>query len=394
MNTYTKIGFAIFSIFVSSALAFAQEFFTPPAEVTNVSATGGDGVIQLAWDEGVDEDGLITGYKIYYGPTSVQTPDDMYEHEMTVETNSATLTDLENGTRYYIAITALDDEENESLTYSRETSATPSAPNPPTLESVEYLTQTEIIVNMSVPTTAENPMTAFVVQAEGSQDSIAITQAEFIGTSVILNFEEESLLPGTSYSVTATASIQNATGESVVAGSGDQASFFTPEPEMPEEESEIDFLEDFIPEEESFEEEEVTREEETVVTSSQPPLDVQNLAVNDTRLESDNIVLLSWDASLDLDLADQIIYTKKEGFAWDSGYSIGPDTTEIELDVEANENYEVKVITVNNAGLESDGATLAFSTHLTETGPATMWGLIAMMFMIVSIASLSRRSTL
>jgi len=406
MKKNTNIAFALLALFLSGPIAYAQEFFTPPAEVTNVSVMASSGQIELTWDEGVDEDGLITGYKLYYGTSSVQTPEDMYESELAVSENSATLTDLTNNTRYYIAITAVDDEENESLTYSQEVSATPMAPSPPTIEDIEHLSNTEIIVNMSEPTTAENPKQAFQVQAAGATESVPISQAEFIGTSVILNFEEGVLLDGTTYTVTATESVEDSNGETVIRGSGDTGTFITPdaleEEDDPlddfEEEEEEEEEEEFFPEDETDDPtEEATEEEdpfENITTSSQPPLEVRSLSFNDARLDSDNIVLLSWTESLDSDIADQVIYTRKEGLAWDSGYSIGADTYEIEIDVEPNENYEVKVITVNNAGLESDGASLEFSTHLTETGPAMMWGMVLMIILFGGIVSLSRRSTL
>ncbi len=398
MQKYTKIVFSGFLLTLTAFSAQAQEFFTPPADVENVQLTAGNKTLDITWDEGTDKDGLVTGYKIYYGTKSVTKAGDIYEKEVLSESNSHTLTDLTNGTLYYVAITAIDDEDNESNKYSPEISATPKAPNPPTLESIEYLSSTEIIINMSDPTTADNPKTAFRVLND-KDTPIPVAQAEFIGSSVILEFDTDILEAGTTYQVTASNRIQNAAGESVLNGKGDVLSFTVPVPVI-EEEPAAPILPAPEPRElkrapkapvitPDPEEPAPKKEPQTIY----PPMNAQNLQVDDTRLKSDSVVILKWTPSLGDRLADQVIYTRKESGSWDSGYSIGTDIQEVEIDVDTNENYEVRIVTVNDTGLESDGAVLSFSTHLTETGPSTMWGFLAMMFMLLGIISMSRRSS-
>ena len=107
-------------------VAAAQNLSLPPEEVTNVSINGTDGALNITWDEADDPDGIVTGYKIYYGTNSVQGVDDYYDGEIEViGDNTYTIEDLENGVEYFLALTAIDDEGYESETYSVEASGTP-----------------------------------------------------------------------------------------------------------------------------------------------------------------------------------------------------------------------------------------------------------------------------
>jgi hypothetical protein len=111
----------ILFMFTFSNTALAIE---PPSEVKSLSATLGEqNEVILSWDEAESVDGVIIGYKIYFGTTSVETRDDVYDDEIEISaTTSYSIPNLPTGKTYYFAITALDDEMNESDNYSEEAS--------------------------------------------------------------------------------------------------------------------------------------------------------------------------------------------------------------------------------------------------------------------------------
>jgi len=142
------------SVFVLGAsVAQAQEFdTTPPSDVTNVivKETTVDS-IKLTWDAATD-DTSINNYKVYYGLTSVNIDGGYYDKE--VLTGSVkpeyTLAKLQADSTYYVAVTALDQNDNESFNYSIEISAKTakaevlhSAPTEETKPEAEVKTETE-----------------------------------------------------------------------------------------------------------------------------------------------------------------------------------------------------------------------------------------------------------
>lgn len=117
--------------------------YSVPEEVTNVQFTVDEGKARISWDAADDADGIVIGYKIYYGTTSVQNIGDQYDDEITVPGNLTTtiLEALEPGVQYFLGITAIDDEENQSENYSPEISVlipvgntTPDIPEEPVID--------------------------------------------------------------------------------------------------------------------------------------------------------------------------------------------------------------------------------------------------------------------
>jgi len=103
-------------------------------------------------------------------------------------------------------------------------------------------------------------------------------------------------------------------------------------------------------------------------------------------LESENIVLLQWEISpnTDGDVQDQILYTRRGMEDWDGGYSLGAELNMLELEVDIDENYEVKVVTVDQSGNESKGITLSFSTSLSKTGPESIGTVVALTIVFIA----------
>lgn len=92
-----------------------------PSQVTGLIAYGSDKRVTLVWDAATD-DKLVKNYKIYYGG-------DVKELNQTAVTKDASTTwyipNLENGKEYFFAITAMDDEGNESTLRSEIVSGIP-----------------------------------------------------------------------------------------------------------------------------------------------------------------------------------------------------------------------------------------------------------------------------
>lgn len=104
------------------------------------------------------------------------------------------------------------------------------------------------------------------------------------------------------------------------------------------------------------------------------PLDASSLQINTDNIKSENKVTLTWTKSrdLDYDVSDQVLFVRVGSGQWDTGRSLGADLEIIDLDVEANQSYEVKIVTIDESDNESVGITETFSTNLTESGPASM----------------------
>lgn len=120
-----------------SALYFAV---TPMAPTGFHVANLGEGAsLHVGWDPSPEPD--LAGYRIYWGTES-----GVYDSVRTVTTTSDTLRDLEEGTTYYVAISAFDTDENESL-FTPEigitASSVPAVPAGITATSFE----TEIVVD-------------------------------------------------------------------------------------------------------------------------------------------------------------------------------------------------------------------------------------------------------
>lgn len=92
-----------------------------PSQVSGLIAYGVDGRVTLVWDAATD-DTMVKAYRVYYG-SSIQQMTNM------VETKDASTTwyvpGLENGKEYFFAVTALDEQGNESESRSEIVSGIP-----------------------------------------------------------------------------------------------------------------------------------------------------------------------------------------------------------------------------------------------------------------------------
>ncbi len=123
-------------IFCGSAQAFSV-----PSQVQGVTVTqDSDTSVKLTWREASSVEDIIIGYRVYFGTTSVQEEEDMYDDELVVYGKTQVIiTDLITGVPYYFAVTALDSEENESENYSEEQTFTlPAIQSPEPIECENF----------------------------------------------------------------------------------------------------------------------------------------------------------------------------------------------------------------------------------------------------------------
>lgn len=356
--------------------AFAQEFPQAPDEVQNVVPTPGINQVTLTWDEASDPDGVVNEYKLYYGKNAVRDEEDSYEDEKIIgKVTEYTVENLEGGTKYFFAITAIDDEQMESLTYSSEVSTTPTAPEAGAIQLLDIRQNwdNEVQLEMSEKIFfAGNPVTAFSVFDKETGGTLGISEIQVLEKQVILILVED-FVPGETYQIVATSEVQNINGLSITEGSMDSIEFVAtrfaelPEPKNPEEGEED-------------EEGETPEEQEDGGGEVE---EAKNMALDTSLLKSESLVILSWDIAAEPNMTDQILYTRRGLEDWDSGYSLGNDISELELEVDLDENYEVSIITVNENGVGSAGTSLSFSTSLSATGPETIGTVVALMIVFM-----------
>jgi hypothetical protein len=79
-----------------------------PEDAASTADAGGTGVVKLAWDKSLSA--RVVGYRVLYG-----TQPRRYDRSMEVgDVDTATLAGLRSGSRYFIAVVALDAQGNQS----------------------------------------------------------------------------------------------------------------------------------------------------------------------------------------------------------------------------------------------------------------------------------------
>ncbi len=245
-----------------SSMAFAQSFakdVTPPSDVEKLSATSDNGSVVLTWDKATDNVG-VKGYKIYYGNDEVKSTNSAKYAKM-VDAGNVTaymVKSLENGKKYFFAVTAYDAAKNESESYSPYVASVPmtkvtadattgsaasatttatvadatGAPDTtaPTVAKAEALDKVQVRVTFSekVKLPAVDSDKAFSVQDNYTYEnlkvkSVAADPEDKTGTMFILETEEQS--PGSEYIVTAGIQIEDLAGNPINSGTSDTGSF-------------------------------------------------------------------------------------------------------------------------------------------------------------------------
>lgn len=106
-----------------------------PGQVSGVTAVAGDGKVTLSW-EPTTSDTPVTQYKIYYGPSETG----LYSTTETADASTKwEVRNLNNNFKYYFAVTAMDQDGDESADQSV---VVASMPKTTTLATVAAATQT------------------------------------------------------------------------------------------------------------------------------------------------------------------------------------------------------------------------------------------------------------
>jgi len=380
---------------LSLALFFSVAQATPPEQVQNVAIISGNSEISLSWDEADDEDGIVTDYKIFYGQTSFDgKANKEYTEEKIVESGANTLKikGLENDKAYFFAIKAIDDELEESGEFSTEVSATPRAPDlvGPSVSSAKITEKNLVLIEFSEPIKTDVKKESVKI-INDDEVSVQISDV-FVQNNQILIELTDNIVKGKMYKFI---------------GNREIVDLYDNEMRNPEEE--IAITEEIATANEDAAEEGTTDEEplssaktpideeldfpSEVLEDSKAPQDVQGIAVNSSNLSSKKTVLISWKKALDLDndIADQILYTQKNNSDWDGGVSLGKDENSLNMSVELNKSYKIKIVVVDGFDNASDGKVFSFSTKLSKSGSDYTFVWMILVFSATLILSLGFR---
>lgn len=226
---------SVVSFTTVSPTALAQADEMPPSDVESVQATARDTSVDLQWNIATDNVG-VKGYRVYYGTQPVSADFSTYEIGPVEAGNmlAYTVTNLQNGTAYYFAVTAYDAAGNESENYSVEVSATPGTGEAdvtaPTVVGADAEDKNTVMVHFSeaVQLPTENPEAAFSIAEDGTNTPLGVAMA-------IVNFNDPSkktvLLTtdtqkkSATYILTAGIQVKDVAGNPIESGTSDTALF-------------------------------------------------------------------------------------------------------------------------------------------------------------------------
>lgn len=380
------------SVFLSLALlltvGFGNSVFaqtsdtTPPSDMEKAPTiiSVGDGQATLQWEVAVDNVG-VTGYKIYYGTTSLadqknNNASDKKEYDTFKKVdniNQTSITGLTNNTKYYFALTALDAAGNESEYFSPEADATPqvgattntnsgnqnsnSATNPGNTNSAGTINTN---TNTTIPTGNVPDVSEFKVTE--SNNTLSFSWKPAAGTSVVdqllftskdngvtydsgvhlgsLNsYTMNSFLPNTAYTFKLVA--KDATGN---------------------------------------ESKGVTTTITTTDSNSLPTTkDISNLVAKFERVASYYNVTLTWTLPKDVtDVVSQVVYKSLDGNVFSQLATLTPTVSSYEIKNLAAGKYFFKITTKDKDGKESQG--VIKMVELPKSGPAlVVVGLVSLL---------------
>ncbi|MCO4781929.1 MAG: Ig-like domain-containing protein [Candidatus Cloacimonetes bacterium] len=123
-----------------------------PAQISNVAATSGDGVVNLTWNADID----ATQYNVYYG-LNEQIDTNNFLGKVTFTNNAGTVTGLDNGLTYHFFVTGQNSQgEGPSSGFA---SATPSSASLFKISSTQLQSNTEMPVQFTCGGAVSPPLT-------------------------------------------------------------------------------------------------------------------------------------------------------------------------------------------------------------------------------------------
>lgn len=234
------VGFAGYAMAEDNLVAVGDT--TVPSDVDNAKAIAGDSMVRLTWEIATDNV-KVTGYKIYYGPTLPATAADKFTFGP-VDAGDVLkydVTALENGTKYYFAITAYDAAGNESANYAV-VSSTPKAglggaadTEAPMVVKAEAVDKIDVEVEFSekIELPELHPEQAFTVENDATLEPLEILNAEIMKDEDVEKGQEGKMVKLTTavqtkdanYVLTATIDVQDLSGNPIISGTSDTAPF-------------------------------------------------------------------------------------------------------------------------------------------------------------------------
>lgn len=229
-----RLSSALVILSLVGSMAASAEFVDTsklPSVVEGLDVVPGDGQVTLTWDAATDDTG-VEGYYVYSGLQSVAEKGGSYTFPSIDAENTTTYTvdNLTNGVTYYFAVSAYDDEGNESEFYSKEVEATPESSEiadytAPTVKSASAVTNSLVEVTFSEAVELpSDPSSAFALTAtDGTAlEVISAYAADDAATVFLVTDIQEA---GTEYELTAGISISDTSGNPIESGTSDTAYF-------------------------------------------------------------------------------------------------------------------------------------------------------------------------
>jgi len=350
---------------------------TDSKTVSNVVATPGNQNVMLFWDPKKNDAGDdAEKYRVDFGTKSVANGDaEKYEfsHETPDNVPTDKIENLENGKKYFFAVTAIFPDGSETPP-SAEISATPIGEMPAeaagapvvlgaiskNLKTVEVLFSKKIVL-------PENPLSAFsVTDKNGTEIELSKVTIGDDSKSVLLEMENP-LIDGDEYTVTASAQITDTDGAPIESGSTDSATFSAAE--VPHAAAPETFV---APENTEIPKTTGASTNDAPEKDTTPPEDVTDFVADFKARVSDFLVTLKWTPSKNTagDLDYQILYrSENNGKKWDNGRVITADTATATATEKPKTTITYKLTVRDKAGNESVGVIRSVSLPaLPKTG--------------------------
>lgn len=209
-----------------------------PSDVEGIKAEALNSSVKVSWKAAADNVG-VAGYQVHYGLNSVGEAFSKYDDFVDAgDVLSYTVSDLENGKKYYFSVIAYDSAGNESANWGvPEVSSTPSgdldspadkiAPQVKSAEALNKIT-VKVVFSEEVVLPKDDPQNAFNIENDDNFELLKVTKAEMDeededNTTVIVSTDGQEL--NAKYKLTVGIEIKDKAGNSIISGTSDTAMF-------------------------------------------------------------------------------------------------------------------------------------------------------------------------
>ncbi|OGJ42059.1 hypothetical protein A3I58_02690 [Candidatus Peregrinibacteria bacterium RIFCSPLOWO2_02_FULL_39_10] len=237
MKKFGSIICSAILLFALSGNVFAADSENP-SDVEGIKAEALNGSVKVSWKAATDNTN-IAGYQVHYGLNSIGEAFSEYDDFADVgDVLSYTVSDLENGKKYYFSVIAYDAAGNESVNWGiPESSATPSgdldAPADkiaPQVKSAEALNieEVKVVFSEEVVLPKDDPQNAFSVENDDDFELLEVSDVKMDeedkdNTTVILSTDPQE--ESATYTLTVGIEIKDKAGNSIISGTSDTAMF-------------------------------------------------------------------------------------------------------------------------------------------------------------------------